>query len=169
MIGERQNFQMGSCAMTELNSVNLTKADISEAVYREIGLSKTESYDLANSVLDHISNALIRGENVKLTKFGMFKLNDKNERPGRNPKTGEPAVIQKRRVVKFRPAKQFSSRVDTALKRKPSKTYRTKEDLLGLLSDKLRCEVDDVRFLFEASEQAPSKTALEIPDRRFHT
>ena len=65
----------------------VTRADLAEAVYREIGLSRSESSELVESVIDHVSTALLRGETVKLAGFGTFSLRDKKERMGRNPKT----------------------------------------------------------------------------------
>ena len=67
----------------------LTRMDLAEAVFEEVGLSRNESADLVESVLQHISDALVRGENVKISSFGTFNIRDKNARIGRNPKTGE--------------------------------------------------------------------------------
>ena len=93
----------------------VTRADLTDAVYREIGLSRTESQGLVESVLDHISDALVRGENVKLAGFGTFALRDKNERIGRNPKTGEEVPITPRRVLVFKPSQLLKDRVNAAL------------------------------------------------------
>ena len=71
-----------------MNTQTVTRADLAEAVYREIGLSRSESSELVESVVHHISDALLRGEQVKLAGFGTFSLRDKKERIGRNPKTG---------------------------------------------------------------------------------
>ena len=82
----------------------LTRADLSEAVHRQIGLSRSESADLVKSVLDLVSNTLEKGETVKLSSFGTFMVRQKNGRVGRNPKTGEEVPITPRRVLVFRPS-----------------------------------------------------------------
>ena len=82
----------------------LTRADLSEALHRELGLARTESADLVKAVLDEISDALVAGENVKLSSFGTFMVRDKRGRVGRNPKTGVEAPITPRRVLVFRPS-----------------------------------------------------------------
>lgn len=88
-----------------------TRMDLSEAVFREVGLSRNESADLVESVLDHVSDALVRGENVKISSFGTFNIRDKNARMGRNPKTGEEVPINPRRVLTFRPSQLLKDRV----------------------------------------------------------
>lgn len=100
-----------------MSSQTVTRADLAEAVYREIGLSRVESADLVESVIDHISDALLRGESVKLAGFGTFSLRDKKERMGRNPKTGEAVPITPRRVLVFKPSQVMRERVDSALSR----------------------------------------------------
>ena len=82
----------------------LTRADLSEAVHRQIGLSRSESADLVKSVLDLISDTLVDGQSVKLSSFGTFMVRSKNGRVGRNPKTGEEVPITPRRVLVFRPS-----------------------------------------------------------------
>ena len=82
----------------------LTRADLSEAVHRQIGLSRSESADLVKSMLDMMSEHLIDGETVKLSSFGTFMVRAKNGRVGRNPKTGEEEPITPRRVLVFRPS-----------------------------------------------------------------
>ena len=82
----------------------LTRADLSEAVHRQIGLSRSESADLVKSMLDMMSEHLIDGETVKLSSFGTFMVRAKNGRVGRNPKTGEEVPITPRRVLVFRPS-----------------------------------------------------------------
>ena len=101
-----------------MNGQTVTRADLAEAVYREIGLSRTESAELVESVIDHISDALLKGEHVKLAGFGTFSLRDKRERMGRNPKTGEAVPITPRRVLVFKPSQVMRERVDSALSRK---------------------------------------------------
>jgi integration host factor subunit alpha len=90
----------------------LTRADLSEAVHRQIGLSRTESADLVKSVLDTMSDALITGENVKLSSFGTFMVRSKRGRIGRNPKTGEEVPITPRRVLVFRPSQVMKNLVN---------------------------------------------------------
>ncbi len=98
-----------------MNTQTVTRADLAEAVYREIGLSRSESSDLVESVVHHISNALISGEKVKLAGFGTFSLRDKKERIGRNPKTGVEVPITSRRVLVFKASQILKERVDSSL------------------------------------------------------
>jgi len=91
----------------------LTRMDLNEAVFREVGLSRNESADLVESVLRHMSNAMVKGEQVKISSFGTFSLRDKNARIGRNPKTGDEATIAPRRVLTFRPSNLLKERVAT--------------------------------------------------------
>jgi integration host factor subunit alpha len=95
----------------------LTRMDLSEAVFREVGLSRNESADLVESVLQHMSDALANGEQVKISSFGTFSVRGKNERIGRNPKTGEEAPIPPRRVLTFRPSHLMKDRVATGPKK----------------------------------------------------
>ena len=90
----------------------LTRQDISEALYRDVGLSKHESALMLETVLEHISNALIDGEIVKLSSFGTFTSRKKRERIGRNPKTGVTATINARRVISFKPSKLMKARIN---------------------------------------------------------
>ena len=90
----------------------LTRQDISEALYRDVGLSKHESALMLETVLEHISNALIDGEIVKLSSFGTFTSRQKRERIGRNPKTGVAATINARRVISFKPSKLMKARIN---------------------------------------------------------
>ena len=80
----------------------LTRADLSEAVYQKVGLSRTESAELVETVLDTICDKIVQGESVKLSSFGTFLVRDKRERIGRNPKTGEEVPITPRRVMVFK-------------------------------------------------------------------
>ena len=91
----------------------LTRMDLNEAVFREVGLSRNESADLVESVLNHISDAMVKGEQVKISSFGTFSLRDKSARVGRNPKTGDEAPIAARRVLTFRPSHLLKDRVAT--------------------------------------------------------
>ncbi|PWJ19093.1 integration host factor subunit alpha [Jannaschia seohaensis] len=89
----------------------MTRMDLSEAVFREVGLSRNESATLVASVLQHVSDALVAGEQVKISGFGTFSTRDKSARVGRNPKTGEEAPIPPRRVLTFRPSHLMKDRV----------------------------------------------------------
>ena len=89
----------------------LTRMDLSEAVFREVGLSRNESAQLVELVLEHLSDALVRGEQVKISSFGTFSVRDKSARVGRNPKTGEEVPINPRRVLTFRPSHLMKERV----------------------------------------------------------
>ncbi len=93
----------------------VTRADLSEAVYQEVGLSRNESAELVESVLNEISDALVRGEMVKLSSFGSFAVRQKGERVGRNPMTGEEAPILPRRVLVFRASHALKSRINESL------------------------------------------------------
>ncbi len=95
----------------------VTRADLSEAVYQEVGLSRNESADLVESVLNEISDALVRGEMVKLSSFGSFSVRQKGERIGRNPKTGEEVPILPRRVLVFRASHGLKNRINVSLSR----------------------------------------------------
>ena len=89
----------------------LTRADLAEAINRKMGFSRAESLDMVESVLDHMSEALKRGENVKISGFGSFVLRDKKERIGRNPKTGVEVPITPRRVMTFRASQLLRERI----------------------------------------------------------
>lgn len=90
----------------------ITRAHLSEAVYQEVGLSRNESADLVESVLDEMIGALVRGEMVKISSFGSFSVRQKGERIGRNPKTGEEVPILPRRVLVFRPSHVLKNRIN---------------------------------------------------------
>lgn len=90
----------------------VTRADLAEAVYEELGLSRQESSDLVESMLALLSDALARGEPVKLSSFGSFAVRDKGERIGRNPKTKQEVMIDPRRVLVFKPSQVLKDRVD---------------------------------------------------------
>ncbi|HHC30154.1 MAG TPA: integration host factor subunit alpha [Rhodobacterales bacterium] len=95
----------------------LTRMDLREAVFREVGLSRNESAQLVETVLDHISDALVQGETVKISSFGTFSVRSKAARIGRNPKTGEEVPILPRRVLTFRPSHLMKDRVAEGNKR----------------------------------------------------
>lgn len=90
----------------------LTKADLAESLFQELGLNKREAKELVELFFEKIRNALSNGEQVKLSGFGNFGLRDKNSRPGRNPKTGEEIPISARRVVVFRASHKLKERVE---------------------------------------------------------
>ncbi len=95
----------------------ITRADFSEAVCQEVGLSRRESAELVESVLNEISDALVRGEMVKLSSFGSFSVRQKGARMGRNPKTGEEVPILPRRVLVFRVSHLLKNRINESLSR----------------------------------------------------
>jgi len=90
----------------------LTKADMAEYLFEELGLNKREAKDMVEMFFEKIRTALENGEQVKLSGFGNFDLREKRQRPGRNPKTGEEIPITARRVVTFRPGQKLKSRVE---------------------------------------------------------
>jgi integration host factor subunit alpha len=92
----------------------ITRADLSEAVYQEVGLSRNESAALVETVLNEIADALVRGEMVKISSFGSFWVRQKGQRIGRNPKTGDEVPILPRRVLVFRPSHVLKDRVNEA-------------------------------------------------------
>ena len=93
-------------------SITLTKADMVEHLFEEVGLNKREAKDLVEMFFEEIRDALQTGRNVKLSGFGNFMLRDKTQRPGRNPKTGEEIPVTARRVVTFRPGQKLKQRVE---------------------------------------------------------
>jgi integration host factor subunit alpha len=95
----------------KMSNKTLTRMDLTEAVFREVGLSRNDSAALVDSVLEHVSNALASGEQVKISSFGTFSVRDKKARIGRNPKTGEEVQISPRRVLTFRPSHLMKERV----------------------------------------------------------
>jgi integration host factor subunit alpha len=90
----------------------LTKAEMAEALFEELGLNKREAKELVEQFFEEIRRALEDGKQVKLSGFGNFVLRTKNQRPGRNPKTGEEIPISARRVVTFRPGQKLKARVE---------------------------------------------------------
>ena len=89
----------------------LNRVAISDAVFRKIGLSRNESAKLVDAVLDNVSEALVRGEKVKLSSFGTFSMRQKSARVGRNPQTGQEVPIPARKVLTFRASDQMKKRV----------------------------------------------------------
>lgn len=91
---------------------NITRAELAEAVYHEVGLSSSESAKLLDQVLDEISKALEKGNTVKLSSFGTFSVRQKKMRIGRNPKTGVEVPITPRRILSFRPSQILKQQVN---------------------------------------------------------
>jgi len=95
-----------------LSKNTVTRAQLGEAVYQQIGLSRIESVELIESILKFMSESLERGESLKLSSFGSFSVRKKNERIGRNPKTGEEVLISPRKIIVFRPSQILKSRIN---------------------------------------------------------
>lgn len=93
----------------------MTRADLCEAVYQKVGLSRTESAELVERVLDEICDCIVRGDSMKLSSFGSFIVRQKGERIGRNPKTGEEVPILPRRVMVFKPSNVLKQKINGAL------------------------------------------------------
>jgi len=101
----------------------VTRAQLSEAVYQEVGLSRNESAELVETVLNEISDALTRGDMVKISSFGSFAVRKKGKRIGRNPKTGQEVQINPRSVLVFRASHVLKDQINTSLaKSQPAKT-----------------------------------------------
>ena len=92
----------------------ITRADLSESVFQEVGLSRNESSDLVETILSEVVEALARGESVKISSFGSFTVRDKGQRVGRNPKTGQEVPILPRRVLVFRASNVLTSLINGA-------------------------------------------------------
>ena len=92
----------------------ITRADLSESVFQEVGLSRNESSDLVETILSEVVEALARGESVKISSFGSFTVRDKGQRVGRNPKTGQEVPILPRRVLVFRASNVLKSSINGA-------------------------------------------------------
>lgn len=95
-----------------MSGKTVTRADLSEAVYHKVGLSRTESSSLVEAVLSEICDCLASGENVKLSSFGSFVVRDKGRRIGRNPKTGVEVPIEPRRVMVFKASNVLKARIN---------------------------------------------------------
>ncbi len=91
---------------------SIIRADLTETIYQQVGLSRSESADIVATILEEISTKLEKGDAVKISSFGSFSLHSKNERMGRNPKTGEEVAITARRVLGFRPSQILRNRVN---------------------------------------------------------
>ena len=90
----------------------ITRADLADAVYKDVGLSQAESADFVDAIFEEVSSALSAGDHVKISSFGSFNLRDKNARIGRNPKTGIEAKISARRVVVFKPSNKLKTKIN---------------------------------------------------------
>ncbi len=95
----------------DMTSKTITRADLCEAVYQKVGLSRSESASLVEAVIEEICSAAVRGESIKLSSFGTFTIRSKNERIGRNPKTGQEVPITPRRVMVFKPSNIMKDKV----------------------------------------------------------
>ncbi len=93
----------------------ITRAQLSEAVYQEVGLSRNESAQFVESVLGEIINGLARGDSVKISSFGSFSVREKGQRIGSNPNTGEEVPILPRKVLVFRPSHVLKDRINSSL------------------------------------------------------
>ena len=91
----------------------LTRADLAELIYSEVGISKTEASEIVDQFFEEIINDLVDGNSVKLTSFGTFSVRHKKERIGRNPKTKEEAIIDARRVISFKASKELKKRINS--------------------------------------------------------
>jgi integration host factor subunit alpha len=101
-------------SQAEKNLPTLTKAELAELLFEQVGLNKREAKDMIETFFGEIRNALERGEAVKLSGFGNFQLRDKPQRPGRNPKTGEEILITARRVVTFHASQKLKGMVEVS-------------------------------------------------------
>src|SRR5215470_14166588 len=94
------------------NNKTLTRADLTEAVFNVVGLSRNESSQMVEDILEEVCGALSRGETVKLSSFGTFQVRQKSQRVGRNPKTGDEVPIAPRRVLVFRPSHVLKAQIN---------------------------------------------------------
>ena len=108
-----------------MSETTITRADLSEAVYQEVGLSRNDSAALVETILDQIVEALGRGESVKISSFGSFSVRQKGRRIGRNPKTGEEVPILPRKVLVFRDSHVLKNRINRALTKAAAKPAAT--------------------------------------------
>jgi len=101
-----------------VSEYTVTRKDMADAIYREIGLSRRESMALVGSIIDHVISCLLRGETVKISGFGTFDVYESKPRLGRNPKTGREVEIMARKTIRFKPSLALRERVDSALSQK---------------------------------------------------
>jgi len=100
-----------------MTGATITRADLSEAVYQEVGLSRNDSATLVETVLKEVTDALVRGETVKISSFGSFTVRQKGRRVGRNPKTGEEVPIMPRKVLVFRASHVLKNKINKSASR----------------------------------------------------
>jgi integration host factor subunit alpha len=105
-----------------MSGTTVTRADLSEAVYQEVGLSRNDSAALVETILNEMVDALTRGETVKISSFGSFSVRQKGQRIGRNPKTGEEVPILPRRVLVFRASHVLKNKINRALSKAAAKS-----------------------------------------------
>ena len=118
----------------------VTRADLAESVFRKVGLSRTESAELVETVIDEICDAIVKGETVKLSSFATFQVRDKNERIGRNPKTGEEVPISPRRVMTFK--------ASNVLKQKILKSHLTRRNKAEKAAARSAGSISNPKFQF---------------------
>lgn len=109
---DRAVLEARARSQAEKDLPTLTKAELAELLFEQVGLNKREAKDMVETFFDEIRNALESGDPVKLSGFGNFQLRDKPQRPGRNPKTGEEIPITARRVVTFHPSQKLKAMVE---------------------------------------------------------
>lgn len=95
-----------------MNSSNLTRKDLAEAISNQLGYPQSSCADIVDSFLDTMKQALLDGETIKLVHFGTFSVRDKQPRRGRNPRTGESITIKQRQTVSFRPSKKLREQIN---------------------------------------------------------
>ncbi len=110
---DRAVLEARARSQAEKDLPTLTKAELAELLFEQVGLNKREAKDMVETFFDEIRNVLEGGDPVKLSGFGNFQLRDKPQRPGRNPKTGEEIPITARRVVTFHPSQKLKAMVET--------------------------------------------------------
>mgnify|MGYP003336076776 FL=1 len=108
-----------------MTGTTVTRADLSEAVYQEVGLSRNDSATLVETILNEMVESLTRGETVKISSFGSFSVRQKGQRIGRNPKTGEEVPILPRKVLVFRASHVLKNRINRALTKAAAKPAAT--------------------------------------------
>ena len=111
---ESASLEKVAASSSDKNTSTLTKAELTELLYEQVGLNKREAKEMVETFFEEICSALERGEMVKLSGFGNFQLRDKPQRPGRNPRTGEEIPITARRVVTFHASQKLKSMVESA-------------------------------------------------------
>ena len=111
---ESASLKKVAASSSDKSTSTLTKAELTELLYEQVGLNKREAKEMIETFFEEICSALERGEMVKLSGFGNFQLRDKPQRPGRNPRTGEEIPITARRVVTFHASQKLKSMVESA-------------------------------------------------------